>query len=69
MNIFVYVVVMFLMDFLFYVKFCEDIVDGDFDFEFWDEVFVFYGLLVSGDVRGNFVYVGYGCKKDFDFFK
>ncbi|KAE8537903.1 hypothetical protein D1P53_005964 [Cryptococcus gattii VGV] len=53
----------------FHAKLREDIVDGDSDSELRDEVPVFHGLSVSGDVKGNFVYVGYGRKQDFDLLK
>lgn len=50
----------------FKAKLREDIVDGDPDSILRDEVPVFHGLSVSGDVTGKYIYVGYGQKKDFD---
>ncbi len=50
----------------FEAKLREDIVDGDSDSVLRDEVRVFHGLSVSGDVTGKYVYAGYGQKKDFD---
>lgn len=47
-------------------KLQEDIVEGDPDSVLRDEVPVFHGLSVSGDVTGQVVYVGYGRKRDFD---
>ncbi|OXM82196.1 membrane protein [Cryptococcus neoformans Bt63] len=69
MNTPVYAAATLLTDPPFHAKLREDIVDGDPDSELRDEVPVFHGLSVSGDVRGNFVYVGYGRKKDFDLLK
>lgn len=69
MNTPVYAAATLLTDPPFHAKLREDIVDGDSDSELRDEVPVFHGLSVSGDVRGNFVYVGYGRKKDFDLLK
>lgn len=63
MNTPVYAAATLLTDPPFHAKLREDIVDGDPDSELRDEVPVFHGLSVSGDVRGNFVYVGYGRKK------
>ncbi|ODN82116.1 hypothetical protein L202_02423 [Cryptococcus amylolentus CBS 6039] len=47
-------------------KLQEDIIEGDTDSQLRDEVPVFHGLSVSGDVTGKYVYVGYGRKQDFD---
>lgn len=47
-------------------KLKEDIVAGDPDSVLRDEVPVFHGLSVSGDVTGQVVYVGYGRKRDFE---
>jgi N-acetylated-alpha-linked acidic dipeptidase len=47
-------------------KLREDIVEGDPDSVYRDEVPVFHGLSVSGDVTGKVVYVGYGRKRDFE---
>lgn len=49
-----------------HAKLREDIVEGDPDSVLRDEVRVFHGLSVSGDVTGKFVYAGYGRKADFD---
>ncbi|KIR40583.1 membrane protein [Cryptococcus deuterogattii 99/473] len=69
MNTPVYAAATLLTDPPFHAKLREDIVDGDSDSELRDEVPVFHGLSVSGDVKGNFVYVGYGRKQDFDLLK
>lgn len=50
----------------FHAKLQEDIVEGDPDSVLRDEVRVFHGLSVSGHVKGQYVYVGYGRKKDFE---
>ena len=50
----------------FSAKLQEDIVDGDPDSVLRDEVRVFHGLSVRGDVTGKYVYAGYGRKADFD---
>jgi N-acetylated-alpha-linked acidic dipeptidase len=50
----------------FHAKLREDIVQGDPTSELRDEVPVFHGLSVSGDVTGKLVYAGYGRKRDFD---
>jgi len=50
----------------FHAKLREDIVEGDPDSVLRDEVRVFHGLSISGDVTGKYVYVSYGQKKDFD---
>jgi N-acetylated-alpha-linked acidic dipeptidase len=50
----------------FHAKLREDIVEGDPDSVQRDEVRVFHGLSVSGDVTGKYVYAGYGRKRDFD---
>lgn len=47
-------------------KLREDIVEGDPDSVLRDEVPVFHGLSVSGDVTGQVVYAGYGRKRDFE---
>lgn len=47
-------------------KLREDIVKGDPDSVLRDEVPVFHGLSVSGDVTGQVIYAGYGRKRDFD---
>lgn len=44
----------------------EDIVAGDPTSIYRDEVPVFHGLSVSGDVTGKIVYAGYGRKRDFE---
>lgn len=49
-----------------HAKLREAKVDGDPDSELADEVRVFHGLSVSGDVTGKYVYAGYGRKVDFD---
>ncbi|WVO22095.1 uncharacterized protein IAS62_003420 [Cryptococcus decagattii] len=69
MNTPVYAAATLLTDPPFHAKLREDIVDGDSDSELRDEVPVFHGLSVSGDVKGNFVYLGYGRKQDFDLLK
>lgn len=69
MNTPVHAAATLLTDPPFHAKLREDIVDGDPDSELRDEVPVFHGLSVNGDVRGNFVYVGYGRKRDFDLLK
>lgn len=50
----------------FHAKLREDIVEGDPTSVLRDEVRVFHGLSVSGHVKGQYVYVGYGRKKDFE---
>jgi hypothetical protein len=50
----------------FHAKLREDIVEGDPDSVQRDEVRVFHGLSVSGDVTGKYVYAGYGRKGDFE---
>jgi len=50
----------------FSAKLQEDIVEGDPDSILRDEIRVFHGLSVSGDVTGKYVYAGYGRKADFD---
>lgn len=47
-------------------KLREDIVEGDPDSVLRDEVPVFHGLSVSGDVTGQVIYAGYGRKRDFE---
>jgi len=47
-------------------KLREDIVKGDPDSVYRDDVPVFHGLSVSGDVTGQVVYAGYGRKRDFE---
>ena len=47
-------------------KLREDIVQGDPDSVYRDDVPVFHGLSVSGDVIGQVVYAGYGRKRDFE---
>lgn len=47
-------------------KLREDIVKGDPDSVFRDDVPVFHGLSVNGDVTGQVVYAGYGRKRDFE---
>lgn len=50
-----------------HAKLKEDIIaEGDPDSVLRDEVPVFHGLSVSGDVTGQVVYVGYGRKRDFE---
>lgn len=44
----------------------EDIVKGDPTSVLRDEVPVFHGLSVSGNVTGPIVFVGYGTKRDFE---
>ncbi len=44
----------------------EDIVSGDPTSVYRDEIPLFHGLSVSGDVTGKVVYAGYGRKDDFD---
>jgi len=46
----------------FSAKLQEDIVEGDPDSILRDEIRVFHGLSVSGDVTGKYVYAGYGRK-------
>lgn len=50
----------------FHAKLREDIVEGDPTSVLRDEVPVFHGLSVSGDVTGKYIYAGYGRKRDFD---
>lgn len=50
----------------FHAKLRETQVDGDADSDQADEVPVFHGFSVSGDVTGKFIYAGYGLKSDFD---
>jgi len=50
-------------------KLREDIVKGDPDSVYRDDVPVFHGLSVSGDVTGQVVYAGYGRKRDFEALK
>jgi hypothetical protein len=50
-------------------KLREDIVEGDPDSVYRDDVPVFHGLSVSGDVTGQVVYAGYGRKRDFEALK
>jgi N-acetylated-alpha-linked acidic dipeptidase len=47
-------------------KLREDIVKGDPDSVYRDDVPVFHALSVSGDVTGQVVYAGYGRKRDFE---
>jgi N-acetylated-alpha-linked acidic dipeptidase len=47
-------------------KLREDIVEGDPDSVYRDDVPVFHGLSVSGDVTGQVIYAGYGRKRDFE---
>ena len=47
-------------------KLREDIVQGVPDSVYRDDVPVFHGLSVSGDVTGQVVYAGYGRKRDFE---
>jgi N-acetylated-alpha-linked acidic dipeptidase len=49
-----------------HAKLREDIVEGDTDSVLRDEVRVFHGLSVSGHVKAQYVYAGYGRKKDFE---
>jgi N-acetylated-alpha-linked acidic dipeptidase len=44
----------------------EDIVEGDPTSVLRDEVPVFHGLSVSGNVTGPILFVGYGTKRDFE---
>ncbi len=44
----------------------EDIVAGDPTSIYRDEVPIFHGLSISGDVTAKVVYVGYGRKRDFE---
>ncbi|WWD17285.1 hypothetical protein CI109_101725 [Kwoniella shandongensis] len=66
MNTPVHVAVTLLTDPPFHAKLKEDIVDGDKDSILRDEVPVFHGLSVSGDVTAKYIYAGYGRKQDFD---
>ncbi|WVQ80772.1 hypothetical protein IAT38_002877 [Cryptococcus sp. DSM 104549] len=66
MNTPVHASVTLLTDPPFSAKLREDIIEGDPDSELRDEVPVFHGLSVSGDVTGKYVYAGYGRKQDFD---
>lgn len=50
----------------FHAKLREEAVDGDPDSKFRDALPVFHGLSVSGDVTAQYVYAGYGRKRDFD---
>lgn len=50
----------------FHAKLREDIVTGDPDSVLRDELKVFHGLSVSGNVKGKYIYAGYGRKRDFD---
>lgn len=49
-----------------HAKLREARLDGDPGSELADEVRVFHGLSVSGDVTAQFIYAGYGRKDDFD---
>ncbi|KAK8864419.1 hypothetical protein IAR55_001667 [Kwoniella newhampshirensis] len=66
MNKPVHASVTLLTDPPFHAKLREDILPGDEDSQLRDEVPVFHGLSVSGDVSGKYVYAGYGRKQDFD---
>lgn len=44
----------------------EDIIPGDPDSVLRDEVRAFHGLSANGDVTAQYVYAGYGRKKDYD---
>lgn len=50
----------------FHAKLREATLEGDPDSELADEVRVFHGLSISGDVQGKYVYAGYGLKSDFE---
>ncbi|KAL7421862.1 Vacuolar protein sorting-associated protein 70 [Cryptotrichosporon argae] len=47
-----------------HAKLREEVVEGDPDSDQGDEVRVFHGLSVSGDVTGKYVYAGYGTKAE-----
>ncbi|GMK59448.1 hypothetical protein CspeluHIS016_0800540 [Cutaneotrichosporon spelunceum] len=49
-----------------HAKLREARVEGDSASELADEVRVFHGLSVSGDVTAQYIYAGYGRKDDFD---
>jgi hypothetical protein len=66
MNTPVHAAVTLLSDPPFHAKLREDIIQGDPDSVLRDEVKVFHGLSISGDVTAKYVYVGYGRKADFD---
>lgn len=66
MNTPVHAAVTLLTDPPFHAKLREDILEEDPDSIYRDEVPVFHGLSVSGDVRGQVIYVGYGRQRDFE---
>lgn len=66
MNTPVHASVKLMTDPPFHAKLREDILEGDPDSVHRDDVPVFHGLSVSGDVKGQYIYVGYGRKDDFD---
>nr|ODN97610.1 membrane protein [Cryptococcus depauperatus CBS 7855] len=66
MNTPVHASVSLLTDPPFHAKLREDIVEGDEDSQLRDEVPVFHGLSISGNVTAKYIYAGYGRKKDFD---
>ncbi|WVQ72430.1 hypothetical protein IAR50_001982 [Cryptococcus sp. DSM 104548] len=66
MNTPVHVSATLLTDPPFSASLQEDIIQHDTDSQLRDEVPVFHGLSVSGNVKGKYVYAGYGRKQDFD---
>ncbi|KLT44260.1 Zn-dependent exopeptidase [Cutaneotrichosporon oleaginosum] len=66
MNTPVHAAVTLLSDPPVHAKLREAKLEGDPGSELADEVRVFHGLSVSGDVTAQFIYAGYGRKEDFD---
>jgi N-acetylated-alpha-linked acidic dipeptidase len=66
MNTPVHAAVTLLSDPPVHAKLREAKLDGDPGSELADEVRVFHGLSVSGDVTAQYIYAGYGRKDDFD---
>lgn len=66
MNTPVHAAVTLLTDPPFHARLREDIVEGDSDSIYRDDVPVFHGLSANGDVIGQVIYVGYGRKRDFE---
>ena len=66
MNTPVHASVTLLTDPPFHAKLREDIVEGDADSMYRDDVPVFHGLSANGNVKGQVIYVGFGRKRDFE---
>jgi hypothetical protein len=49
-----------------HAKLREEYLPGDPDSRLRDEVPVFHGFSVSGNVQAQYIYAGYGTKKDFE---